>query len=169
MTALLRVLAVVDRCRSGGRIRRTHQHSIFAFSRVAAAFISGLIFGFGLSLSGMLDPARVRGFLDVTGTWDPSLAFVLGGAVLIATIGYRLALWFGRPLLDHRLHLPMKTRIDRPLILGSAIFGIGWGIAGLCPGPAVASLSLGLAPTILFVVAMLIGMEIHDRLVAPAR
>ena len=143
--------------------------SVIALLRVLAALASGLIFGFGLSLSGMLDPARVRGFLDVTGSWDPSLAFVLGGAVFIATIGYRLALWFGRPLLDHRFHLPMKTRIDRPLILGSAIFGIGWGIAGLCPGPAVASLSLGLAPTILFVVAMLIGMEIHDRLVAPKR
>lgn len=140
-----------------------------ALLRVLAALASGLIFGFGLSLSGMLDPVRVRGFFDVTGTWDPSLAFVLGGALFIATIGYRFALWLRRPLLDDRLHLPTKTKIDRPLILGSAIFGIGWGIAGLCPGPAVASLSLGLAPTILFVVAMLIGMEIHDRLVAPKR
>ena len=169
MTVLLRIIAVVDRCRTAGRVRRTHEHSMIALLRALAALVSGLIFGFGLSLSGMLDPARVRGFLDVTGSWDPSLAFVLGGAVFIATIGYRLALWFGRPLLDHRFHLPMKTRIDRPLILGSATFGIGWGIAGLCPGPAVASLSLGLAPTILFVVAMLIGMEIHDRLVAPKR
>jgi hypothetical protein len=144
-------------------------NGVIAFLRVLAALVSGLIFGFGLSLSGMLDPARIRGFLDVAGTWDPSLAFVLAGAVFIATIGYRLALWLRRPLLDDRLHLPTKTRIDRPLILGSAIFGIGWGMGGLCPGPAVANLSLGLVPTILFVVAMLIGMEIHDRLVTPKR
>ena len=136
--------------------------------RVLSALVSGLIFGLGLSLSGMLDPARVRGFLDVTGTWDQSLAFVLRGAVIIATIGYRLSLLSGRPLLDDRFRLPTKTRIDRSLIFGSAIFGIGWGLAGFCPGPAVASLSLGLAPTILFVVAMLIGMVIHDRLVAPS-
>lgn len=142
-------------------------NSVITLLRVLAALASGLIFGVGLSLSGMLDPARVRGFLDVTGTWDPSLAFVLGGAVFIATIGYRLSRRFSRPLLDDRYHLPTKTRIDPPLILGSAIFGIGWGVAGLCPGPAVASLSLGLAPTILFVVAMLIGMVIHDRLLAP--
>jgi hypothetical protein len=135
--------------------------------RVLSALVSGLIFGLGLSLSGMLDPTRVRGFLDVTGIWDPSLAFVLGGAVIIATVGYRLSLLFGRPLLEDRFRLPTKTRIDASLILGSAIFGIGWGIAGFCPGPAVASLSLGLAATILFVVAMLTGMVIHDRLVAP--
>jgi hypothetical protein len=137
--------------------------------RVLSALVSGLIFGLGLSLSGMLDPVRVRGFLDVTGTWDASLAFVLGGAVIIATVGYRLSLLLGQPLLDDRFRLPAKTRIDRSLILGSAIFGIGWGLAGFCPGPAVASLSLGLAPTILFVIAMLIGMVIHDRLVAPFR
>jgi hypothetical protein len=142
---------------------------VIAPLRVLAALVSGMIFGLGLSLSGMLDPARVRGFFNVTGAWDPSLAFVLGGAVIIATIGYRLSLRFSRPLLDDRFRLPTKTRIDRSLILGSAIFGIGWGLAGFCPGPAVASLSLGLAPTILFVVAMLIGMVIHDRLVAPSR
>ena len=143
--------------------------SVIALLRVLAALASGLIFGFGLSLSGMLDPVRVRGFFDVTGTWDPSLAFVLGGALFIATIGYRLSRLFGRPLLDDRFYLPTKTRIDRPLIIGSAIFGIGWGVVGLCPGPAVASLSLGLASTILFVIAMLIGMVIHDRLFAPFR
>lgn len=139
-----------------------------ALVRAFTALVSGVIFGFGLSLSGMLDPARVRGFLDVTGNWDPSLAFVLAGAVFIATIGYRLSRLFSRPVLDDGFHLPTRTRIDRPLILGSAIFGTGWGLAGICPGPAVALLSLGLAPTILFAAAMLIGMEIHDRLVAPA-
>ena len=128
---------------------------MIAALRVLSALVCGLMFGLGLSLSGMLDPARVRGFLDVTGTWDPSLAFVLGGALFIATIGYRLSPLFERPLLDDRFRLPTKTRIDRSLILGSAIFGIGWGLAGFCPGPAVASLSLGLVPSILFVVAML--------------
>jgi uncharacterized membrane protein YedE/YeeE len=136
--------------------------------RTLAALLSGLLFGFGLSLSGMLDPARVRGFLDVTGNWDPSLAFVLGGAVIVATIGYRLSRLVGHPLLEGRFHLPTKTAIDRPLILGSAIFGIGWGLAGFCPGPAVASLALGLAPTVLFVIAMLAGMILHDRLIAPS-
>jgi uncharacterized membrane protein YedE/YeeE len=136
--------------------------------RVLAALVSGLIFGFGLSLSGMLDPARVRGFLDITGDWDPSLAFVLGGAVIVATIGYRVSRFVGRPLLDDRFFLPAKTAIDRPLIVGSAIFGVGWGLAGFCPGPAVASLALGLAPTVLFVIAMLAGMILHDRLIAPS-
>lgn len=139
---------------------------MIAMSRMLAALVSGLIFGFGLSLSGMLDPTRVRDFLDVTGHWDPSLVFVLGGAVIVATVGYRISRLFGRPLLDDRFHLPVKTAIDWPLILGSAIFGIGWGVAGFCPGPAVAALSMGLAPTVLFVIAMLVGMILHDRFVA---
>jgi uncharacterized protein len=132
--------------------------------RVLVGLLSGLVFGFGLSLSGMVDPARVRGFLDVTGDWDPSLVFVLGGAVVVATIGYRLSLRLQRPALDDLFHLPTKTTIDAPLLIGSAIFGVGWGLAGLCPGPAVASLTLGLPPTFLFVAAMLVGMIIHDRL-----
>lgn len=134
--------------------------------RVLAALVSGLLFGFGLSLSGMLDPARVRGFLDVAGAWDPSLAFVLGGAVTVAAIGYRLSRRFDHPLLDERFHRPTKTAVDAPLLSGSAIFGIGWGLVGLCPGPAIASLSLGRLPTFLFVVAMLVGMVAHDRLTA---
>ncbi|SDR63451.1 hypothetical protein SAMN05519103_08627 [Rhizobiales bacterium GAS113] len=132
--------------------------------RVLVGLLSGLVFGFGLSLSGMVDPARVRGFLDVTGDWDPSLVFVLGGAVVVATIGYRLSLRLQRPALDDRFHLPTKATIDAPLLIGSAIFGAGWGLAGLCPGPAVASLTLGLPPTFLFVAAMLVAMIVHDRL-----
>lgn len=131
--------------------------------RSLAAGLSGLIFGFGLSLSGMLDPARVRGFLDPMGAWDPSLAFVLGGAVSVAMIGTRLSRRLQQPLLDSSFHLPTGTRIDRPLLLGSALFGVGWGMAGLCPGPAVASLTLGIAPTALFVIAMVAGMRLHDR------
>ncbi|MGL4288189.1 MAG: DUF6691 family protein [Phreatobacter sp.] len=137
--------------------------------RLLAALASGTVFGFGLSLSGMLDPARVRGFLDVTGAWDPSLAFVLGGAVLVAGIGVWLQRRLERPAFDRTFHLPAKTAIDGRLVAGSALFGIGWGMAGLCPGPAVASLTLGLAPTMLFVVAMAVGMIVHDRLMSADR
>jgi uncharacterized protein len=137
-------------------------------SRLIAALAGGIVFGFGLSLSGMLDPVRVRGFLDVTGAWDPSLAFVLGGAVLVAGLGTLLRHRLSRPAFDRTFHLPGSRRIDLRLITGAAIFGVGWGMAGLCPGPAVASLALGLLPTFLFVVAMLAGMILHDRFVAGA-
>lgn len=137
-----------------------------AFFRLAATLVSGLVFGFGLSLSGMLDPARVRAFLDIAGNWNPSLAFVLGGAVSVSALGVLLTRRLKRPLFDETFHLPDNQVIDRRLIVGSAIFGIGWGLVGLCPGPALASLSLGLPATILFVAAMVAGMLIHDRLVA---
>ena len=131
--------------------------------RTIATLICGSLFGLGLSISGMLDPDRVRGFLNVTGAWDPSLIFVLAGGVIVATIGYRL-LRLPRPLLDRRFDLPTKTAIDAPLLLGSAIFGIGWGIAGFCPGPAIALLTLGIGPAFLFVVTMLVAMITHDCL-----
>ncbi len=136
--------------------------------RVLVALTSGAVFGFGLSLSGMLNPVRVRGFLDITGNWDPSLAFVLGGAVGVTAMAWRLAGRFHRPAFDTGFHLPKDRPIDGRLILGSAIFGIGWGMVGLCPGPAVASLSLGLPASFLFVTAMLIGMTIHDGLIMGA-
>lgn len=129
--------------------------------RAAAALASGLLFGLGLSLSGMLDPARVRGFLDVTGDWDPSLVFVLGGAVTVSAAGYALARRLRRPALDARFHESDKTRIDPPLIVGAALFGIGWGLSGFCPGPAVAALSTGALPVAVFVAAMLAGMAVH--------
>ena len=132
--------------------------------RMLAALACGVMFGFGLALSGMVDPGRVRAFLDIGGQWNPSLAFVLGGAVLVATIGYRLALRFGRPAFDQVLQLPTKTRIDRQLVAGAAIFGIGWGIAGYCPGPAIASLSMGLPSVVVFVIAMGVGMVVHDQI-----
>jgi uncharacterized membrane protein YedE/YeeE len=136
-------------------------------SRLAVALVAGLLFGFGLSLSGMLDPARVLGFLNVaSGQWDPSLMFVLGGAVAVAFPGMWLQRRLRRPMLDRSFHLPRTSGVDWRLILGSAIFGVGWGLAGFCPGPAVASLSLGLAPTLLFVAAMVGGMLLHDRFVA---
>ncbi|MGT2443252.1 DUF6691 family protein [Ensifer adhaerens] len=136
-----------------------------ALLRLAATLVSGVVFGFGLSLSGMLDPARVRAFLDITGNWNPSLAFVLGGAVFVSALGVLVTRRLKHPLFDGTFHLPNNQVIDRRLIVGSAIFGVGWGLVGLCPGPALASLSLGLPATVLFVVAMLAGMLVHDRLV----
>lgn len=140
--------------------------------RLLVALAAGLIFGFGLSLSGMLDPARVQGFLDVTGAfdrrqaWDPTLAFVLGGAVSVAGPGYALARRLPRPALTVAFELPTNRRIDRPLIGGAALFGIGWGLSGLCPGPAVAALSTGALPVVVFVAAMLVGMAVYQRFVA---
>ncbi len=133
--------------------------------QVIVALISGAVFGFGLSLSGMLDPARVQGFLDVFGAWDPSLAFVLGGAVVVASLGVALMSRMERPMLGSTFHLPEVTKIDARLAIGSAIFGVGWGLGGLCPGPALSSLTLGLMPIVTFVVSMLIGMVAHDQIV----
>ncbi|KUL92960.1 membrane protein [Bosea sp. WAO] len=133
------------------------------FAQIITALAAGTLFGLGLAMSGMLDPARVRGFLDIFGAWDPSLAFVLGGAVTVALAGMAVLKRLRRPVFDEQFHLPATSPVDRRLVLGSAIFGIGWGMAGFCPGPALASLSLGLAPVVLFVVAMLVGMTLHDR------
>lgn len=134
-----------------------------AAPRIVAALAAGLIFGLGLSLSGMLDPTRVRGFLDVTGAWDPTLAFVLGGAVGVAGAGYALARRLPHPAFDTDFELPTKRRIDRPLVAGAALFGIGWGLSGFCPGPAVAALSTGALPVAVFVAAMLVGMAAQHR------
>jgi uncharacterized membrane protein YedE/YeeE len=122
-----------------------------------------LIFGLGLSLSGMLNPVRVQGFLDVFGAWDPSLAFVLGGAVIVAFVGVAIASRLARPAFDTEFHLPGTKRIDRRLVVGSTLFGIGWGIGGFCPGPAISALALGRLDVVLFVVAMVLGMIVHDR------
>lgn len=135
--------------------------------RILAALGAGLLFGLGLALSGMLDPVRVRGFLDVTGTWDPSLVFVLGGAVTVSGLGYALARRRARPVLAPRFDLPAARLIDPPLILGAVLFGIGWGLSGFCPGPAVAALSTGAAPVLVFVAAMLAGMAAHGLLRRP--
>lgn len=132
--------------------------------RVAAALLSGTVFGFGLALSGMIDPARVLGFLDVaSGHWDPSLMFVLGGAVPVAALGVAIQRKLSHPAFDTGFHLPGAKAVDRRLVLGSGLFGIGWGLAGLCPGPALAALGSGLAPVLLFVGAMAAGMILHDR------
>lgn len=133
------------------------------FARLATALGAGLVFGLGLSLSGMLDPVRVQGFLDLFGAWDPSLAFVLGGAVVVAFAGVVVSRRLHRPVFDTAFHLPETRLIDRPLVIGSVLFGIGWGIAGFCPGPAIAALAFGKVEVVAFVVAMLAGMMIHDR------
>jgi len=134
------------------------------FYQFCSALASGAIFGFGLSMSGMLNPVRVQGFLDIFGAWDPSLAFVLGGAVIVASIGVQITKRMQHPTFDDSFHVPTRRRIDARLIIGSALFGLGWGIGGFCPGPAIASISLGLPQSVLFVVAMLLGMIVHDRM-----
>ena len=120
--------------------------------------VSGTLFGAGLTLSGMTDPARVRGFLDVFGAWDPTLVFVMGGAVLVMAVAWRIRNRMGTPIFAERFSLPDRNDLDGRLITGSILFGIGWGIAGLCPGPAVASLALSPLSVLPFVLAMLAGM-----------
>ncbi|MDU4055383.1 MAG: YeeE/YedE family protein [Pseudomonas oryzihabitans] len=132
--------------------------------RLVVTLLAGVIFGSGLALSGMLDPARVLGFLDLaSGHWDASLLFVLGGALLVALPAVQLQRRLTRPLLDTRFHLPPMAPIDRRLLLGAALFGLGWGLAGLCPGPALAALGLGIAKIYGFVAALVAGMMLHDR------
>lgn len=134
---------------------------------ILATLVSGLLLGTGLVVSGMIDPMKVLNFLDFaaigSGGWDGSLAFVLGGAVVVAFIGVQVMKRMRHPAFDDSFHVPTSRRIDAPLIIGSALFGLGWGIGGFCPGPAVASLSMGIPQTVLFVVAMLVGMTLHDR------
>lgn len=123
--------------------------------KLVAGYLIGLVFGLGIAVSGMINPAKVLNFFDVAGSWDPSLAFVMGGAVLVAFVGYRLVLGRPRPLLDDHFHLPKASAIDARLVGGAAIFGVGWGIAGFCPGGALPALGTGRAEVLLFVAAML--------------
>lgn len=136
--------------------------------RVPLHFAIGLIFGLGLVVSGMVNPAKVQNFLDIYGSWDPSLAFVMAGAVMAAFVGYRLAWRRTKPLLDDRFHLPGATSLDRRLLLGAAIFGIGWGLGGYCPGPALTGLSLLAPGTIVFIPAMIVGMWLARQAGRPA-
>ena len=136
--------------------------------RSIAAFACGLVFSLGLILGGMLDPARVLAFLDLAGVWNPALLFVLGGAVCVAFAGVRLARHLKRPVLDQAFALPVARRIDAPLVVGSCLFGLGWGMAGFCPGPAVASVGAGVWQGCVFTAAMLAGMLLFER-VKPAR
>ena len=130
--------------------------------RIVTAFLAGLVFGLGLLLSGMADPAKVLGFLDLAGAWDPSLMFVMGGAVGVGVVAFALARKRARSLLGEPMQLPTKTSIDRRLLLGALLFGAGWGLAGFCPGPAVVALGAGEAKAVVFVLAMLAGMALFE-------
>jgi uncharacterized membrane protein YedE/YeeE len=139
---------------------------------IVSAFIVGLVFGAGLIIAGMTNPAKVQGFLDLAGNWDPSLAFVMGGAILVGLAAFRIAGRRERSLLGEPMRLPTATRIDRRLVLGGLAFGAGWGLAGFCPGPALASLATGGAKAWIFTGAMLAGMvvfEVLERSAAVAR
>jgi uncharacterized protein len=127
----------------------------------AASFLCGLVFGFGLLISGMLEPPKVLGFLDVLGRWDPTLAFVMAGALAVSGAGYALARRFPTPTFADRQQWPTGTNIDRRLVIGSVLFGAGWGLAGLCPGPALENLATLSPKVVAFVLAMIAGMGVH--------
>ncbi len=126
--------------------------------RILASYLIGLVFGVGISISGMANPAKVLNFFDLFGTWDPSLAFVMGGAVVTTFIGYRYVLKRPKPILEGKFQLPTRRDLDLPLILGSATFGVGWGIAGFCPGGAIPALGTGRTEVVLFMAALLAGI-----------
>ncbi|MGF6851818.1 DUF6691 family protein [Paraburkholderia sp. CI3] len=128
------------------------------------SFVCGLLFGFGLLLSGMANPAKVLGFLDFAGRWDPSLAFVMIGAVAVAAIGFAIAKRRGKSLLGLPMQIPASTHVTRRLMVGSLAFGVGWGIAGFCPGPAFVALGLGSVKAWVFVAAMIAGMAVFESL-----
>ena len=132
--------------------------------KLLMALLAGLLFGLGLILSGMTDPAKVVGFLDFAGNWDPSLAFVMGGALLVGALVFPFATKRPKSILGDALRLPTATRIDRRLVLGSLTFGMGWGLAGYCPGPALASLAQGGTKPFVFFIAMLAGMALFELL-----
>jgi uncharacterized membrane protein YedE/YeeE len=138
--------------------------------QVLSAFLIGLLFGVGLILSGMTDPSKVIGFLDLAGAWDPSLAFVMGGAVFVGLFAFRFARRRTVAFLGGAMHVPAARAIDLRLMLGSLAFGVGWGLAGFCPGPAVVAFGAGYDKAVVFVIAMLAGMvlyEIAERMLRP--
>ena len=133
--------------------------------RVLSALAVGLLFGLGLTISEMINPAKIIAFLDIGGAWDPSLLVVMGSALAVSFIGYRVVLARSKPVFEPSFQLPTKTVIDRPLLIGAALFGAGWGLAGLCPGPALAAIGLGVGPVFVFLAAMVAGFVLHDRII----
>ena len=129
-----------------------------------ASLLSGLVFGLGLIVSGMANPAKVLGFLDLAGAWDPSLALVMAGAIAVGLVAFGVAKGRTRSLLGAEMKLPTSRQIDRRLVGGSLLFGIGWGIAGYCPGPALVALGMGQLKAVVFVAAMLAGMALFELL-----
>ncbi|WP_037502844.1 DUF6691 family protein [Sphingomonas jaspsi] len=132
-----------------------------ALRRLLPPLVSGTLFGAGLTVGGMVNPQRVRHFLDLFGDWDPTLAFVMGGALIVMAFAWRIQRGMGRPVFAETWSLPDRTDLDGKLIAGAILFGIGWGIAGICPGPAVASLALVPAKVLPFIAAMIAGMALH--------
>ncbi len=130
-------------------------------NRALVALFAGSLFGAGLAWSGMADPQRIRGFLDLFGNWDPTLAFVMGGALIPMAIAWPVQKRLEKPFADAHFDLPATARLDTSLAIGSVLFGAGWGIGGLCPGPAVAGLAIAPASAAIFVIAMLAGMLLH--------
>lgn len=128
------------------------------------SLLAGLVFGIGLIVSGMANPAKVLGFLDLAGPWDPSLAFVMGGAILVGLVAFYVGGKRTRSLLGAEMKMPTARGIDRRLIVGSTLFGIGWGVAGFCPGPALVALGMGEMKAVIFVAAMLVGMGVFELL-----
>lgn len=135
--------------------------------QLAIAAFSGLLFGLGLVLAGMTQPLKVKAFLDVLGPWDPSLALVMAGAIAVGVLAFRVAARRSRAWLGNPMEIPTSTVVDRRLLLGGALFGVGWGIGGFCPGPALVALGSGSGSALLFVAALLVGMVVHDRWLAP--
>jgi uncharacterized membrane protein YedE/YeeE len=132
--------------------------------KLVSALLAGLLFGLGLTFSGMTDPSKVLGFLDLAGPWDPSLAFVMGGALLVGALAFPFALKRPKSVLGDVISLPTFRKIDRRLVVGGLTFGVGWGLAGFCPGPVLASLMYGGTKPALFCVAMLVGMAVFEVL-----
>ena len=130
-------------------------------------FVSGLVFGIGLILAGMTEPLKVKGFLDLAGAWDPSLALVMGGAIALGAVAFARARGRERSWTGAAMEIPTDRGVDRRLIAGGVLFGVGWGIAGFCPGPALVALGSGVGSAGIFVAAMLIGMLIHDKFFSP--
>jgi len=129
---------------------------------VIASLLAGLVFGLGLIVSGMANPAKVLGFLNLAGPWDPSLALVMVGAIAVGLVAFHVARKRTTSLLGAAMELPISRQIDRRLVLGSVLFGVGWGIVGFCPGPAIVALGMGEAKAVVFIVAMLFGMGIFE-------
>ena len=129
--------------------------------QIIVAIIAGLLFGVGLAISDMINPARVLAFLDVSGNWDPSLALVMGGALIPSAIAYLIRRKMRAPVCDAEFQIPSRSDIDRPLVVGAVLFGVGWGLVGLCPGPAIAGLISGQWQSAAFVLAMLAGMGLQ--------
>jgi uncharacterized membrane protein YedE/YeeE len=140
------------------------QNSSLPFSNILVIVASGVLFGLGLSVSEMVNPVRVLGFLNVLGSWDPTLIFVMAGALTVAVPGFQYAKLMHKPFLSIEFSMPGKKDLDKKLILGAVLFGIGWGLAGICPGPSLVALNSLDVRVVAFVVAMLAGIFLHDRI-----